>query len=250
MSENKNKFEIFLKVNSHDTDMNGNVRPSILQRYIHEAANLQFQSTHPTLDELRYEQGKGFILSKVAFNVKKQLSPYDEIRVVTWGGVSTGATFIRCGAIYLGEELVAEEISLWALLDIAKRRICRVKDVTLGFESCEELPSIEMPTHMRFPEGLSETLVGERRVYNSDTDLNGHMNNTNYPDMLCNYIPSIENKRVTAFSINYLHEARLGETFKVYHSVSGDTHYIKTVKDDETVGVQAIIKTESIGGVL
>ena len=57
------KFSANFQVNSHDTDKNGNLYPSTALRYLHEAANLQFNASHPTLDELRYEEKKAFLLA-------------------------------------------------------------------------------------------------------------------------------------------------------------------------------------------
>lgn len=240
------KFKASFTVNSHDADRNGNVRPSVMLRYVHEAANLQLESGHPTMDELRYDMKKAFLLSRVTMEMKRPLHGFEAIDVLTWGAGGRGASFYRSGKIYAGEEDVASLVSVWALLDLETGRLCRVRDVALGIPIVEELP-LETPSHIRPPEGVTLEEVGTRTVYNSDIDVNTHMNNTNYPDMLTNYIPGIENKWVSSFSIGYLHEAPLGETLTVLYGRDGNTHYLRTLLADGKVNAEAMMVTEDVG---
>lgn len=244
MSESA-KFKVSFTVNSHDTDLNGNVRPSVMLRYLQEAANLQLESTHPTLYELRYDMNKAFLISRAYMEILRPLKNFEKLEAVTWAAGGKAASFYRCGEIYAGGEVVAKLFSLWALLDLTTRRLCRVRDVTLGVESLEEWP-LEAPAHLRLPAEISLSEVGLRRVCNSDIDLNGHMNNTNYPDMLCDYIPGIENKVVKSFSVGYLHEAPLGESLRVFHGSEGTTHYLRTLREDGSVNAEAVICAEDL----
>lgn len=239
------KFSAAFCVNSHDTDKNGNVRPSVMLRYLHEAANIQFENTHPTLDELRYNEKKAFLLSRASLSIKRQLRAFEQIEAITWAGGGRAASFYRCGKIQVGGETVAELVSVWALLDLTTGRLCRVKDTALGMESLEEFP-LEIPTSFRFPEGIVLCEVGKRKIMNSDIDLNRHMNNTNYPDMLCDYIPSMENMKVCEFRINYVHEAVLGEELTVYHGEFDGVQYIRTLRGDGSVNAEACFVTERI----
>ena len=176
------KFEVVFTVNSHDTDKNGNLYPSTALRYLHEAANLQLDSTHPTMDELRYGQKKAFILSRASMTLSRPLHKNERVLASTWAGGGKAATFYRCGELIADGEVVGKLVSLWALVDLDTRKLCRVRDTELGVDTLEEYP-LDIPAHVRFPEGLVFEEVGKRRVYNSDIDLNGHMNNTNYPDL-------------------------------------------------------------------
>lgn len=238
------KFEVVFTVNSHDTDKNGNLYPSTALRYLHEAANLQLDSTHPTMDELRYGQKKAFILSRASMTLSRPLHKNERVLASTWAGGGKAATFYRCGELIADGEVVGKLVSLWALVDLDTRKLCRVRDTELGVDTLEEYP-LDIPAHVRFPEGLVFEEVGKRRVYNSDIDLNGHMNNTNYPDMFCDFIENIENLTVTSFVIGYVHEARLHETLTVYHASVGDTHYLYTERADGSRNAEAVIVTEA-----
>ena len=239
------KFNVQFKVNSHDTDHNGNLRPSVALRYFHEAANLQFEASSLTLDALRYQEHKAFLLSRASLSMLRPLRAFEDIEVQTWSGGGKAASFYRCGEIFSGGESVAKLVSVWALMDLEAGKLCRVKDTMLGIPDLEEFP-LAIPTSFRIPEEACLTLVGERIIKNSDIDINMHMNNTNYPDMLSDYIPAIENKRVLSFAITYHKEAKLGEKLTVYHGVSDGKEYLRTVRSDGLVNAEAYFVTEAL----
>lgn len=238
------KYITSFTVNSHDTDKNGNLYPSVALRYLHEAANLQFEYSHPTLDELRYVEKKAFLLSRATMELARPIHKFETVVAETWSGGGKAASFYRCGELKVNGEVVGKLVSLWALLDLENGKLCRVKDTDLGIETLEEFP-LAIPAHLRFSKELAFVEVGKRRVYNSDIDLNGHMNNTNYPDMFCDFIPNIENLIVSAFTVGYIHEAKLGEELTVYHAKEGNTHYMYTLRSDGSLNAEALIETES-----
>lgn len=238
------KYTINLTVNTHDTDMHGAVRPSVILRYMQEAANLQMNHTHPSSDELRFEMGKAFILSKVTVNIYSDLRAEDQIEVSTWANESEGVSFRRSAQIRKNGVIIAEMISVWALLNIETRRLCRVRDIQLGFDTEPEYPEIDEPERLRMPADLTPKLMGTRTVYYSDIDCNAHMNNTNYPDMLLNFLPDIKDKKVYSFAIHFMNEARLDTSFKVYVANEPEKTYFKTVLPDGKVGVEAIFMIE------
>ena len=54
------------------------------------------------------------------------------------------------------------------------------------------------------------------QVRHNDVDFLGHMNNTKYPDMLCDYIPEIEARYVDEFSISWGQEAKFGSEIDIH----------------------------------
>ena len=238
------KFITHFTVNSHDTDKNGNLQPSALLRLFHEAANLQFEAGHPTLDELRYGEKKAFLLSRAAVSAKRPIRSFEKLTVATWAGGGRAASFYRCGEIWADGEVIASMVSVWALMDLETGRLCRVKDTVLPIISLEEYP-LEIPGHFRFPSEMTLTEMGKRRICNSDIDINRHMNNTNYPDMLSDYIPGIEDMKVLDFQIAYIHEAPLGMTLTVYHGEHEGKHYVRTLREDGSLNAEAVFTLEA-----
>lgn len=230
------------RINSHDCDAAGSVRASLILRYMQETANLQLKNLGPTNEELR-DRRIAFILSRINISMYAPLRAYDEISVSSWGCESRGVSFNRCYQIRRDGELVAEAASVWGLVGIDDRKLYRVGEIELGFGTDEPL-ELDAPKRVHIPRELSLSLVGERPIVYSDIDANMHMNNTNYPDMLCDFIPDMDKKRVISLSISFAGEARLGETLKVYMTESDGQYYFRTLTSDGTTNVEAILMTE------
>lgn len=230
------------RINSHDCDSEGKVRPSLVLRYMQETANLQLRALGPTAEQLTAND-RAFILSRINVSVYAPLLAYEDITVSSWACESRGVTFNRCYQIRRGNDIIAEAASVWGLIGISERKIYRVEDVELGFDTDEPL-ELDAPRRVHIPRELTLSLVGERPIVYSDLDRNRHMNNTNYPDMLCDFIPDMADKKVLSFSINFANEARLGEVLKVYMRESDGIYYFRTVRTDGAINVEAMIMVE------
>ena len=235
------KWHETYRINSHDTDANGIVRASAMLRYHQETANLQLDNCHPTPKEL-LDAGLAFILSRVTMTLKSPVRSFETIEVDTWGCPSHGATYNRCGQIFRGSELIAEVSSVWGLLSAADKRILRVGEVEMGFGT-EEAIDIGLPTRFRIPRELELHELGKRTVTYGDIDTNIHMNNTNYPDMLCGFLPTMQGIRVSEMSLNFVGEAHLGETITVMGTSEGEYNYFRTIRENGDTGVEAILRT-------
>ena len=75
---------------------------------------------------------------------------------------------------------------------------------------------MNLPDRFRLPKDTAFTYVGNKTVFRGETDINRHMNNTYYSDMLWNFIPNIEEKTVTSISLRYMKEAPLGAAISIY----------------------------------
>ena len=231
------------RINSHDCDLNGAVRPSHILRYMHETANLQMLKYGPSNDQLRADN-KAFILSKINLSFYRELRAFDMINVETWAVESKGASFYRCARVFRGKDLVAEMVAVFALVDIESKRLCRVTDVEFGFDTEPNMLELDMPARFRIPETVELGLKGDYTVNYSHTDVNMHMNNANYLDVFCDYLPNAKNNRVITAVISYQAEAPLGATVKLYRGEDDDGYYFRTVRDDGKVNCEAHIMTD------
>lgn len=236
------KYTENFKVKWHDTDAARCVRPSEILVYMQETANLQVDNTGPSLDALRDAKKLAFILSKIKIIFHKPLHAYEDINVRTWTCESRGFTFTRCFDIYRGEELIAEAISFWALLDLNDRRLVRCDGFDLGIEPDAPL-DIQVPRRIKQPEGeLSD--LGKREIKYSDIDYNMHMNNTKYPNMLCDYMPIDSVGKIKEMTLEFLHESALGDTLTVQGADDGKRYYFKTISSTGDVCLTAEVVVE------
>lgn len=229
-------FRREIEVDVHDVDFNGVCRLSSLMRYIQSAAQMQLTENGMSYDELR-ERGVAFILSKIRLEFYSAVYAYDKLVAETFPCISRGYSFIRCYALYRGEEVIGRAISVWALIDTAERKLIKIDDFDL-----------RLPTYTPFDMTISRIAlpsamkkVGEYTVTYADLDRNRHINNTSYADIFANFLP-MESKRIDAITISYVNEAKQGDKLEVFSEGADSHYYIKTVLPDGKVNAEAQIR--------
>ncbi|MBQ3013190.1 MAG: hypothetical protein IJD74_06600 [Clostridia bacterium] len=245
------KFTNKIKTNWHDTDAHRNVRASKIVEYMQETANAQCESSGLPLEKLRDERGLAFILGALSINIYSPLHAYEEIEVRTWCKEAKSYIFNRYFEIYRGDEKIAEASSTWVLIDLNTKSMVRAS-------SCEFMsgcfyyddpidPSI-LPPKPRLPKDATLYEVGKRKIVYSDIDYNMHMNNTHYPDMICDFLEEMTDEtlsyRVASLALSYIKESHLGATLTVYRSQirEDDTVDIRTVNEDMQICLEASVR--------
>lgn len=237
------KHSEYYKIKWHDTNANREVRPSKMLMYMQETANAHLLANGLSLDGLRDTRGLAFILSRISMRFYHPLYTGDEIEVQTWICEGRGFSFDRCFVILRDGEVVAEAYSIWALLNLKEKRLMRTSEFSYGFPPDLPLES-GLITRVRMPAASSMEPVGQRRIVYSDIDYNGHMNNTGYPDMLCDFVPDIARRRVLSMTLSFLHEASYEHTLDVWRGEHEMGHYFRTVDSDGTTCLEALVLLE------
>lgn len=135
-----------------------------------------------------------------------------------------GFAFVRNAGIRTKDKKpLAKLTSLWGLIDHKTRKMLIKPNVPYVGEEFEE---DVLPLPVKHPEE-NATLLYSRQMRYSDTDLNGHVNNTRYIEMISDafdldfymrhYIKSID--------LNYMFEIHDGDQVDVY--VSDDKTYVE-----------------------
>lgn len=233
------------KVNANDVDCNNVVSASNLLKYMQDAANCAMEADGPSYDEL-FSRGYSFILSRIRLSSYAPLHSHDLLEVASWACESRGLQFNRCYQILRDGAIVAEAVSVWALVGVEDRKLHRVNELEMHYRT-DDMLELDMPARFRIPEDVNLRLVGERSVEYADIDMNGHMNNTRYPDILCSHLDDgMKGQRVISMGISFVGEAPLGETLKIYSGQSDGVYYLRTLREDGSVNVEAEIITEAI----
>ena len=232
------KFSRTYQTTWHDTDWNRRVRLGQLLVYMQETSNRHVAHLGMDLDELRDREGLAFILSKLSLWVYRPLFAHEEIEVQTWTNPERGYSSFRSFRILRGGEVIAEAQSTWALLDIRNEKLCRFDAVPYRFE--DEAPlSLPISERIRFPREVTLQALGTRRIVYSDLDYNRHMNNTRYPDMLCDFLPFEQVERIQGMTLSYLHEAGYGDEIILEGCEQDGNRYIRTKNAQGTVCLEA-----------
>ena len=236
-------FSKHYTTNWHDTDATRRVRASRLLVYMQETSNHHVTSIGMPLDELRDKKGLAFILSRLSLKIYRPLYAFEDIEVQTWTCPSRGFSSIRCFRILRDGEIVADAHSTWALVDINEKKFCRPSESGYAFDDEEPL-TVELPQRFRLPDGCELCEIGERRIVYSDLDYNMHMNNTHYPDMLCDFMPIDDVGRISGMVLSYLHEAAFGDTLSIGCCERDGVYYFRTHSEKGDVCLEAQVFTE------
>ena len=229
----------------HDTDANREVHPSGVLMFMQETGNRQFEAADRPLDLIRDEDGVGFILSRIAIEMLQPIHAYEDIFVETFTCAGRGYTFPRGWEIKRRGKVVARAMSQWALVRVADKSLVKAEDFPMSFGDEPEI-TLGMPLRFRLPKELCWETVGERTIVFSDIDYNMHMNNTKYPDRLCDFLPDPAHTRVIGVSLAYCKEAAYGDTLRVERAEAADgVFYIRTRRGEETC-LEAMVKTQKI----
>ena len=232
-------------VNANDVDFNNIVSVSNMLRYMQDAANYEMEEDGLSYNEL-FNHKLSFVLSRIRMSFYAPIYSHEKIEVQSWACESRGVQFNRCYRIMRGGVIVAEAVSVWALVGVEDRHLHRVNEFDLPYRK-DEMLELDMPARFKIPDDVSMRLVSERLVEYADVDMNGHMNNTHYPDVLCSHLSeNMRGQRVISMGISFLSEAPLGESIKIYSGTSDGTHYVRTIKENGQVNVEAEIILEPI----
>ena len=248
------KFTYKIKTSWHDTDANRCVRPSKIVEYMQETANRQCECSGLPLEWLRDEKGLAFILGALSLNVYKPLHAYEDIEIHTWCKEAKSYIFNRYFDITCGDELIAEASSTWVLIDIKSKNMVRASAYDF-FDGCfyydEPVDAEKLLPKARIARDAEMREVGKRRISYSDIDYNMHMNNTHYPDMICDYLDEMIGATpytVSQMSLSYLKESPLGATLTVTRGKTSDDGIIsvRTLNESGETCLEALVKLIAI----
>ena len=225
------------KVKFHDTNSNEMLSVSGILKYMQETGMLHMLACRPSYNDLLNEN-KALILSSIRINLYSPIYSYDDISVTTWATGSRGFTTYRSFSLSRKDELLAEANTIWALVSTTDKKLIKISEV--DFSNFEPEPQIELdlPAKVRIPQELKLSLVGEYTVRYSDTDVNHHINNTNYPDMFFNYIPSPESKFIKSVAVSYINDAKVGDNLKFYMAKSNGKYFMRSIHEDGRINAE------------
>lgn len=233
-------------INVYNVDMNRKARPAGILREMQECGSRQMADQKPSYDEL-LDKGQALMLSRLDMIIPQEICLDEEIEVFTWPCPSVRATFLRNYLVRKNGETAAMISSQWTLVNSETRKIMKVEDVDFSNYTMDEYVDVMPGSKFKISREDGETMeasepVGVKTVKLSDVDYNGHMNNTNYVDMLCDYIPELATgtHRVTVMRIHFSKEAPLGETIEIKRLKTPDDKYLfRTFRSDGELNVEA-----------
>lgn len=232
------KYEVL----AHDSEPRGTIRCGAVLKYMQETANHQLRDEKPSYYEL-LDKGFAFILSRIDIKFLKPLNRYEHFESSSWHCPSKGVTFQRCYELTRNGEVCVQANSAWALVGTNDGTIVKVGDVETDKYTTDEPTEPLNKLRFRIPKDTELKLVGTKKIMYSEIDVNTHMNNTHYPDMLCDFLPNPWELFVTEMGISFLSEAPLDCELEIWRSdLTEDGYYYFRTKNGDKVNIEAKVK--------
>ncbi|CAM4490541.1 acyl-[acyl-carrier-protein] thioesterase [Paenibacillus typhae] len=211
-------------VEASDTDYRSQAKLSYLLGIMQRTADLAVGGLGLTLERM-LEAGMGWMLITLDLEFQRIPRMHDQLTIKTWSKGTKGALWQRDYRIFDQDQVeIAVARSIWALVDIEKRRILRPSDLPLSVEHYNGDSVGPLPDKVNIHQ---DTLLEEAYRYQvrySGLDTNNHLNNAQYGDICCDVLSLDEwgENELKRFRITFLQEATFGDEMSIWRSPMQD----------------------------
>lgn len=226
----------------HDGDHHGNAKPGALLRYGQQIATMHAEAAGLN-DELYAATHTAYVLAKLALHIDRTPRVDETLTVTTRPERCKRAVNKRITFFYdaAGQQIAVLD-SRWVLIDTDKRLILRKHPEAFNDCWAEDVP-FELPMKMvkAAPEDCAP--AGEYTATYSRCDMNGHMNNTRYVDILCDALPwnVWDEGEVRDLKVYYHREVPRGASFALLQAQTGEKQYYFCGQREEKAAFEASI---------
>lgn len=226
----------------HDGDHHGNAKPGALLRYGQQIATMHAEAAGLN-DELYAATHTAYVLAKLALHIDRTPRVDETLTVTTRPerckrAVNKRITFFNDAA---GRQVAVLD-SRWVLIDTDKRLILRKHPEAFNDCWAEDVPfELSMKMVKAVPEDCAP--AGEYTATYSRCDMNGHMNNTRYVDILCDALPwnVWDEGEVRDLKVYYHREVPRGASFALLQAQTGEKQYYFCGQREEKAAFEASI---------
>lgn len=201
------------KICSSEADMHRRIRLSALFTRLQEAA-IEHTQQLGAGKEKTLDKGLLWVVTQQSVSFAR-MPEYDEcLTLLSWPGKTMHLFFPRFWQI-LDErgDIIIEASSLWGLMDSHTRKLTFPEEYGIDLPDLSEGRSIPLPTRIRAQQA---EIVQSFTVPYSYVDLNGHMNNARYFDLITDLIPgALAEKNIREIFMEYTAEARYKDVLKL-----------------------------------
>ena len=222
-------------IDSRDVDGHGQCRASALLGHMQEAATQAAEYGGFGREVIMGRHNGFWMLTRMWYQIKRPLRWNEELTVHTWHRGVKGAVSYRDYDLYIGDEWVGEGVSAWVLANADTHKLIRLSSVTEMAETHggdlrkeKTLNKLKVPTEL--------DCIERRMMRYSDTDINGHVNNTRYADFVCDALrmDKLPMERFLAeVQIGYLKECHPGEVLDICTGICEDGRTYLCGQDEE-----------------
>ncbi len=249
MSTSLDKYTDSFSVSSLDTDAAYECRPSALFGFLQKAITGHSQKIGTSRDDVLAKYNSYWMILRTWVRLQRPIIWGETLTVNVMVRHPHGTRLYRDCDLYIGDEHVGEATTVWVLANRKTKR-------PINLEHLPELPTADPPgakditlSRIVFPDNME--LHDQRKLYYSDTDINGHINNTKYVD-LASDAAELDKRPHGVFMqeiiISYVNECFAGEQLSLYRGKADGKLYIHGIGPDGTDRFDCIIRMSSEEG--
>ncbi len=203
-------------VATYDADKNRRLKLSSQMKMQQEVGEIHLENCGLPYAVL-YEKGIVFVLTRSRAVIYRQPELEEKVHITTWERECKGVQFFRCYRFTDAEgNILIDSCSAFAMVDPASHKLLRPKvfHELCNVENRDKETTCPSTEKITLPEIM--TPAGTRLVRYSDIDYNGHLNNTVYADLLCDFVPGgMNGRQVREFALQYVSEAVEGDELEI-----------------------------------
>jgi acyl-ACP thioesterase len=207
-------------VHASDTDFQSRGKLSFLFDIMQRAADSAVSSLGLSMDTM-LEARMGWMVITLNLDLQRLPVSNEILNVHTWSKGTKGALWQRDYRIFDDNAVeIAAARSIWALVDIDKRKILRPSALPIKVEPYLEDSVGVMPDKVIIPADVPLHEAYPYQVRYSGLDNNGHLNNARYVDICCDALTleEWEESKISGLQITYAQEAKYGDSFNILRS--------------------------------
>lgn len=228
----KTFYEWTVKIDSYMVGPDRCLRPSYQLKLQQEVGERHFVDAGLGYEALLRE-GLVFVLTRLKTVILRAPRLNETVTIRTWHRQTKGAQFYRCYRFLSADgEVLIDSVTAFSLVDPVEHKLLRPSAFDkFGIEGSDQtVEHCSDPSRLRPPEGM--TSVGEHIVRWSEIDFNGHLNNTEYADLVCDYPPEgLAGRRITGLEIGYHREVREGQVLSLTACDDGQAVWMQGTTD-------------------
>lgn len=209
-------------VATYDVDQEGKLKMSAILKYNQEAGEQHISMQGFPAATMRADFGLAFVVSAIAVRVYRRPSVGEKITVETWCEPIKKGYYTRNHRYVARGEVLIECKGQYPLVDTNTGRVTRPLEQLGGKDLLFDErvnDSCEIQKLQPFDQGTQI----DRRIFYTDIDYNGHLNNTRYADLVLDSLPQDKmNNEIKEFHIKYKEAAFLNDNITICINNKGD----------------------------
>ncbi|MCL2569072.1 MAG: thioesterase [Oscillospiraceae bacterium] len=211
-----------------DIDCHGLCKLSALLGYLQNMATEHAELMCLDGAGLMADHNAVWMIARLDLRLSGPIAHSEDLTIHTYHrGVGKSPVIFRDFDLFRGDEPIGEATMSWVLADVDERRILKPGAIPKLVGSPKPAVVKDLiPAKIKMPPELTESMT--RAVRYSDTDINGHMNNTKYADIACDAIryDLCKGQFIAEAQINYLHECFPGDDLLILKAQADNAHYV------------------------